>query len=93
MFPRPKAEDILVAAADIESSCFYDLADAEAIMKKLRIEAMDRARDKAESLAAHAGKSLGAILSVNVHEDLNLFRRNRHRQDTGEGISGPWRSS
>lgn len=81
--------DKLVAAADIEASCYFDLSDAEGIMKVLRTRAMDQARDKAQSLAAHAGLTLGALTSIHVQEDLNPFRRQRHMHQMEGIMSGP----
>ena len=84
------ALDALVSAADVEASCYFDLADAESIMKGLRAKAIDQARDKAESLAAHVGKSLGTITGLHVNEDPNPFRRHQRQLNEMAGnISGP----
>jgi uncharacterized protein YggE len=84
-----EALDILVSAADVEVASYYDLADPEAIMRRLRIRAMDQARGKAAAIADHVGLDLGQITSVNVQEDLSPFRRNqRHDERQGRG-AGP----
>lgn len=84
------ALDALVAAADIEASCYYDLAEAESIMKGLRGKAIDRARDKAESLAGHVGMQIGSITGIHVNEDSNPFRRHQRQMNDRNGIiSGP----
>ena len=82
-----EALDILVSAADIEASCYFELADSESIMKGLRTQAMDLARDKASSLAAYAGLELGEIRGLHVNEDDNP-RRRHHRSMEGQ-VDGP----
>jgi uncharacterized protein YggE len=84
------ALDALVSAADIEAFCYYDLADAESIMKGLRARAIDRARDKAESLAQYVGMRIGSITGLHVNEDSNPFRRHQRQMNEMNGnISGP----
>ncbi len=84
-----KALDALVSAADIEVSCYFDLADTEAIMKQLRTRAMDQAKDKAAFLALHVGMSLGDILSIRVNENLNAYHHNRRMAELNGGVAGP----
>ena len=84
-----RALDTLVSAADIEASCYFDLADTETIMKQLRTRAMDQARDKAASLAVHVGMNLGEILSIHVNENLNPYRHNRRMAEINGGVAGP----
>jgi len=83
------ALDLMVNAADIEVWCLFDLADPETIMRELRARAIDRARDKAASLAAHLGKAAGEIVGLNVQEDVNPYRRQRYAQDPNGDVSGP----
>ncbi len=84
-----KALDVLVSAADIEVSCYFDLADTEAIMKQLRTRAMDQAKDKAAFLARHVGMSLGEILSIRVNENLNAYQHNRRMAELNGGVASP----
>jgi len=84
-----KALDALVSAADIESSCYFDLSDTESIMKMLRTRAIDQAREKAESLATHVGLDLGVITGVSVQENLDPYRRQRQLNDMNGNVSGP----
>ena len=80
--------DRLVAAADVETSYLYEVTDPEAIMKQLRLRAMDQARSKAVSLAHHAGLTVGELRSIRVQEDLNRNLHNR-RQVEIDGVAGP----
>jgi uncharacterized protein YggE len=81
--------DHLVSSADITASCFFDLSDPDSIMKELRKRALDQARDKAVSLADHAGLGLGEILGFNLNEEVNPYRRQRHMRDQTGQVSGP----
>jgi len=84
-----EALNLLVSAADLEASCYFELGDSEGILKKLRTQAVDQARDKAVSLAAHAGLSVGEILSLSVNENLDPLHRRRHMQNMDGQVEGP----
>ena len=82
--------DRLVTAGEVEASFLYEVSDPEATLKQLRIRAMDLARSKAASLAAHAGLMLGELQSVRVSEDRIQQRIQRNRQLVEvEGVAGP----
>lgn len=82
--------DKLVTAGEMEVSFLYEISRPEVILEQLRLRAMDRARGKAESLAGHAGASLGKLQSIHVHEDRleQQLHRNRNMVEL-KGIAGP----
>ncbi len=80
--------DGLVKAADVEVNCQFEVSGREAIMRRLRLEALARARERASSLVAPTGHVLGELTGINVNEDFDGEREKRSRGRNQE-LAGP----
>jgi uncharacterized protein YggE len=77
--------DLLVSSAEVEVACHYEVSDPEAVLRDLRRRALDQARAKIASLAAHVGKTVGDLRGVRVNEQRyrNLYHDRRRMELTG----------
>jgi len=80
--------DRLIQAADVEVSYHFEVSDREAIMRRLRGVALDRARTRAADLVARTGHVLGKVVHVSVNEDFDGWRE-RMANSRGSRDAGP----
>jgi len=81
--------DRIVSSADVEVAYHYEVSDPEAVLRELRKRAMDQARAKIASLAAHAGLTVGELRGVNVNEQRYRNLHHDRRQVELTGVAGP----
>lgn len=78
-----------MSSADVEVAYHYEVSDPEAVLQELRKRAMDQARAKIASLAAHAGLTVGELRGVNVNEQRYRNLHHDQRQVELTGVAGP----
>lgn len=80
--------DKLVSSADVEVASHYEVSDPEAVLRELRKRALDQARAKTVSLAAHAGLTVGELCGMHVNEQDYRHRHHNRQRVELTGVAG-----